>query len=1257
MTQADSILEFRDRLIKLAQAALEEGDFFRAAQAARALELLRNWQTEGAVGALPKDIRAILKENEASADSSGQPTVALDKTDNAITDPHLARHQVAELIDEGLKALDTHDLHRSQACLEVALYLADGSRDHRLIEDALQRLGARRHFLLQNFLEQARSATADRVNRWEDVLALDPTNEEAKIALQVIARELEEAGFREELLELRRPLLSDVQDIREVETAWKRVRHLLESGSLINPELVQVAQDLFGRLDDLRNRVLAASMGGTSSERAQDFEKAIDIYRSALLQGYQVIIDDATGEPVETALVLRRVRDAYFRSLLSRVANRHADALESLQVGSPEDAVARLEEALGLLKKVEEGGEKERMQIEQLLEHSRSEVDAKLRARALVQQSQQIADYFQMHRQLLEARRLYPRYPEIDKLIEANEQLILRETSARVDSELARAEVLRRVNRYEQARSACDNALRLTHGVPIVDEKLTGLQNKIRELQDAIVQSEADWQRVQAKLSAIRVATDSENVHLARTLLEELTTAERQVPEVRILEATLELHEAALALWARTREAFYSRDLRQTMILARELIDRYPGFAERANEIAYQAKILLDQLTVLGNGLLHAESRLASQDFDEAWHVCESIAATDMAVFGLAASEIMDRAERLKQEIKHQEFDRIIRPRWYPIMDAVLHQNGRIALEDLPELPDRHRHNLLQAYLTERNQLDLEYDGTIGSVLYQNQQLFQTLRRTWHTWVERAAVDCRRSAEILAQICRITGLRPPEQLRSSASSPLCAFLVDISPLVEGLRVQPTLPTLMQSTPHLADDIRDIRQILGTKAGLSASLVLLVTPLDAKGLTEYQETIDRSFKRQHALDVVCIGQNGILDTLLSKYPGDELRKMLLRRVDLKKASPFTPDTPPPDDMFFGRELELRAITDHAGIESSAIIGGRRIGKTSILKRLQRVRLPAAGYRALYHDCIYTPTEREFVQGILGDRLWFPRPLRSTPGSLTEAIRKLPTDRPLIILLDEVDKLIGPDREAGYPIFRAFRALANSGCCQFVLSGERTLRGELKEPNSPLYNFATELLVGRLDMRSTEELVTKPMRALEIQLVDEAFIVERIWSFTSGHPGVVQRLCQSLMNRLSERDDHCLTIDDVEAIVSDPNFLRWSFLGTYWERATALERLCSLLLASDDRIRTLATAHEALTGLGLEVTLDQTDGALERLVDLRNILQRDAAGYWFAVSAFPAVLAKTHRLDDLIALCRETYLRYGDVQPIAEGAEKW
>jgi len=53
------------------------------------------------------------------------------------------------------------------------------------------------------------------------------------------------------------------------------------------------------------------------------------------------------------------------------------------------------------------------------------------------------------------------------------------------------------------------------------------------------------------------------------------------------------------------------------------------------------------------------------------------------------------------------------------------------------------------------------------------------------------------------------------------------------------------------------------------------------------------------------------------------------------------------------------------------------------------------------------------------------------------------------------------------------------------------------------------------------------------------------------------------------------------------------------------------------------------------------------ALDRLVDLRNILKNTNDGYEFSVTAFPDIISKTKRLNDLIAIDCENFQKYGDI----------
>ena len=477
-----------------------------------------------------------------------------------------------------------------------------------------------------------------------------------------------------------------------------------------------------------------------------------------------------------------------------------------------------------------------------------------------------------------------------------------------------------------------------------------------------------------------------------------------------------------------------------------------------------------------------------------------------------------------------------------------------------------------------------------------------------------------------------------------------AFALDTLDLFYGTKLPRVFPVLFLQRRELVEpDLDNLRHVLTDRLKPTTHIALLILFCDHEDLDQARRLLAQKMRQVYAFDIIPLGREDVRRITLARDPRRILRRLVLSQVDLVTVSPFVITGPASDTMFFGRETELREIREQIATANYAVIGGRRIGKTSILKRLERVCLPAAGFHALYHDCSFTPSQAELVQATAADRAWFPEPPASTPASFAGIIQALHDDKPLVILLDEADKLIVPDQAVGYPFFNTLRAMANAGRCRFVLSGEQVLRAELTNPDSPLYNFANEMLVGRLDFRAIGELVTRPMKQLEIELADEAEMVQRIWDFTSGHPNVVQRLCQHFIVRLNQRGDRRLTLDDVEAVVADPSFLRKDFLNVYWERATALERLCSLVMAADDNARTLTAVHDALSIRGLKLTLNQVDDALERLVDLRNVLQRTAEGYAFAVTAFPEVIAKTARLDDLIALNREAFRRHGNVEP--------
>src|SRR5262249_19342192 len=187
---------------------------------------------------------------------------------------------------------------------------------------------------------------------------------------------------------------------------------------------------------------------------------------------------------------------------------------------------------------------------------------------------------------------------------------------------------------------------------------------------------------------------------------------------------------------------------------------------------------------------------------------------------------------------------------------------------------------------------------------------------------------------------------------------------------------------------------------------------------------------------------------------------------------------------------------------------------RIGKSSLLARLHNDRLPERGFRTLYHDCSITPTYDSFLQAHAV--AWQPaRPAAFEACCLKDVLSQPRGDRPLVLLLDEADKLVVADQQAGWPLFLTLRAAAHARNAEFVFCGERGLGEALKESGGPLFNYANRINLGRLDRRAVEELVKVPMAQMEIELLEPDLVVNLVWKYTSGHPNVVQRLCRRLV----------------------------------------------------------------------------------------------------------------------------------------------
>lgn len=523
---------------------------------------------------------------------------------------------------------------------------------------------------------------------------------------------------------------------------------------------------------------------------------------------------------------------------------------------------------------------------------------------------------------------------------------------------------------------------------------------------------------------------------------------------------------------------------------------------------------------------------------------------------------------------------------------------------------------------------------------YRGAQQFKDIWQQFVTAVDEQ--DKQRISESAASMIGhlSSALDMPEPEHMTQSNWCNAFLIDTGTAFADTLVPSRLPVVCSIHCNVVrDNVEQLRQIASDSMGTLISLLMLVLPTEEVTSASIDSLVQAGHSRGY--DIIPIGMKGLQAIVLSQNPRRTLRRLILANVDLLTFSPFVGEGPTPDSMFFGRERELREITERSAKNSHVVTGGRRIGKSSLLSRLHRVRLPAAGFLTIYHDCSATPTYETFLGATIRD--WQPEQPSDAPVTFEELFRSSVQGKPFVLLLDEADKLIPSERINGWHLFNTLRAMANSGWGQVVFSGERTLREALRDSTSPFFNFTNEILIGRLEFRAAEELITHPMKQLEIELLDEATTVRRIYDFTSGHPNIIQRLCRRLVMRLSEQRTHCITMEDLNAVINAPKFQEEDFLNTYWERATPLEQIISLLMAQKNKSYQLQTILDLLATQDLHPEPEVVKAALDRLVDLRSILTHSQAGYEFAVLAFPLVLANTTTTEDLLLVLKSQYLK--------------
>jgi len=350
------------------------------------------------------------------------------------------------------------------------------------------------------------------------------------------------------------------------------------------------------------------------------------------------------------------------------------------------------------------------------------------------------------------------------------------------------------------------------------------------------------------------------------------------------------------------------------------------------------------------------------------------------------------------------------------------------------------------------------------------------------------------------------------------------------------------------------------------------------------------------------------------------------QIVLEQSDLEKVSPFVLRGVTPAEMFYGREEEEATLLGSLSHNSVAILGGRRIGKTSLILHAQE-RLREADFDPYFCDCQAVRNWADF--GSLVSRVWHATVADSfKPHHLYDLVKGLSTDKSkkLVILMDEVDQLLEWDQshsddEAPEAFFRTCRSISQQGLAQFVFSGERIIAKKIWDPHSPHWNFCKPLSLQQLKDQEMRQLITEPLLRLGIYLDDPDSFAEAVWERTSGHPELVQYVGDALIRKLNKQDRSEFVLEATDVVeVTDCFEYAEQYLETYWGQSNSKERIVSLLLSRSSI--DLAGITSALNSHGVHFDQSELLDAL-RMLDLYGVIHQTDNGFslkaeWFGLS---------------------------------------
>jgi len=338
------------------------------------------------------------------------------------------------------------------------------------------------------------------------------------------------------------------------------------------------------------------------------------------------------------------------------------------------------------------------------------------------------------------------------------------------------------------------------------------------------------------------------------------------------------------------------------------------------------------------------------------------------------------------------------------------------------------------------------------------------------------------------------------------------------------------------------------------------------------------------------------------------------------------NPFIPGQPVDSpSLFFGRQEAIAWVGENLvkGRRLMVIFGASRVGKTSLLRQLPRylpdaytvVRVEMLDEQVTQLDRLLWRLAHAISQqpslrpgGKVPQPVWadFEGHTDYLLGSYWPQLRAAIGQRDLILMLDDLDFLVGDERNLLGPLLAALEEwFAQDPHLSSILTltltpQELATRANVQLPaHLPLYQL------GPLPSEDAIRLLQEPVGGT---ITYDYGVPRRLVEITSGQPYYLQLLCFEIFNRCAATG--WVNQRDVDTVVEQLIKREFTDFQQIWHESSPQEQAALAAFVSLRGARGVATAleiHTILTNAGLRVERSQVTDVLDQLA-ARGILER-------------------------------------------------